>query len=145
MNKTGLLRLITILLFAVILIYLLFAGLFQNRETDIQASILGLPVLQGDFQRAAPGRGDFQFPLDHGPHEEYQTEWWYYTGNLQTNEGMSFGYQLTFFRRALLPDEKVIARDSNWGVNQVYLAHFTLTDIETGKFSYWERISRGAA
>lgn len=33
---------------------------------------------------------------DLGPHYDYQTEWWYYTGNLETADGRLFGYQLTF-------------------------------------------------
>ena len=43
------------------------------------------------------------FPRDLGPHDDYQTEWWYYTGNLETDVGRLFGFQLTFFRRALTP------------------------------------------
>ena len=39
-----------------------------------------------------------EFPRDHGAHPEYQIEWWYYTGNLHTDDGQAFGYQLTFFR-----------------------------------------------
>ncbi len=42
-----------------------------------------------------------EFPGDAGPHERFQTEWWYYTGNLNTSGGRHFGYQLTIFRRAL--------------------------------------------
>ena len=45
-----------------------------------------------------PGRGS---PRDHGPHPEYATEWWYYTGNLESADGRHFGFQLTFFRSAL--------------------------------------------
>ncbi|CAN5870209.1 lipocalin-like domain-containing protein [soil metagenome] len=43
----------------------------------------------------------FAFPDDHGPHPTFRTEWWYFTGNLTTDEGEEFGYQLTFFRSAL--------------------------------------------
>ena len=32
-----------------------------------------------------------QFPRDHGAHPEYQIEWWYYTGNLRTDDGKAFG------------------------------------------------------
>lgn len=39
--------------------------------------------------------GAIRFP-DLGPHYDYQTEWWYYTGNLETADGRLFGYQLTF-------------------------------------------------
>ena len=38
------------------------------------------------------------FPADHGPHDEYRTEWWYFTGNINDGEEHHFGYQLTFFR-----------------------------------------------
>ncbi len=41
----------------------------------------------------------FAFPVDHGAHPDYQTEWWYYTGNLRSADGRQWGYQLTFFRR----------------------------------------------
>ena len=44
------------------------------------------------------GPCNLTFPKDHGPHPGYRTEWWYYTGNLQTESGARFGYQLTFFR-----------------------------------------------
>ncbi len=53
----------------------------------------------GVCTRVAPR--PFVYPIDLGPHLEYQTEWWYYTGNLETADGRHFGYQLTFFRRGL--------------------------------------------
>ncbi len=43
------------------------------------------------------------FPRDLGAHDDYQTEWWYYTGNLATTTGRPFGFQLTIFRRGLTP------------------------------------------
>ncbi|MCB0051570.1 MAG: carotenoid 1,2-hydratase, partial [Caldilinea sp.] len=46
----------------------------------------------------------FSFPRDHGPHPDYRTEWWYYTGNLSADDGTLYGYQLTFFRSALTPE-----------------------------------------
>ena len=47
---------------------------------------------------------EFVFPDDHGPHDDYQTEWWYYTGNLTGAGGDEYGFQLTFFRSAIEPD-----------------------------------------
>ena len=38
------------------------------------------------------------FPEDHGPHPDFRTEWWYYTGHLETESGKRYGYQVTFFR-----------------------------------------------
>jgi predicted secreted hydrolase len=54
----------------------------------------------GSFARAlAPPQ--FRFPEDFGPHTDFQTEWWYTTGNLETAEGRPFGFQFTVFRQAL--------------------------------------------
>lgn len=88
---------------------------------------------------------NFQFPDDHGPHPDYQTEWWYYTGNLYADGGRRFGFQLTFFRRALLPPQRMLDRQSNWSTEQVYMAHFALTDAVGGEFKAYERVARGAA
>lgn len=83
----------------------------------------------------------FTFPLDHGPHPEYQTEWWYYTGNLQTSAGEEFGYQLTIFRRAL--SERNGDRSAGLAAGQIYFAHFAITDA-SGMQVQQERFSRGA-
>ena len=84
----------------------------------------------------------FRFPEDHGPHPEFRTEWWYYTGNLATREGRQLGFQLTFFRSALAPE--MAPRPSGWASRQVYLAHFTVTDVEGERFRSFERWNRGA-
>lgn len=84
----------------------------------------------------------FQFPADHGPHPEFRTEWWYFTGNLATQEERRFGFQLTFFRSALAPE--MPARESAWATRQAWLAHFTVSDIAGGTFHSFERWSRGA-
>ncbi len=83
------------------------------------------------------------FPTDLGPHPNYRTEWWYYTGNLQTAAGRDFGFQLTFFRRALTAEETAAAND--WQTRQVYMAHFTVSDVADEAFYPAERFSRGAA
>lgn len=95
-----------------------------------------------DFARAREPR-PFDFPRDHGPHLEYQTEWWYYTGNLSGADGQRFGFQLTFFRRGLRSGET--QRPSEWAGNHVYFAHFTVTDVTRERFVATERFSRGAA
>ncbi len=96
---------------------------------------------QAGFARALKPR-PFIFPADHGPHPQFKTEWWYYTGNLQNDQGRRFGYQLTFFRIALRPEP--IERDSNWAADQVYMAHFALTDPAAKRFYHFERFSRAA-
>lgn len=105
-----------------------------------------LSVMRGDadagFARAFEPM-EFEFPRDHGPHPRYKIEWWYYTGNLKSDSGDDFGYQLTFFRSALTP--KVQERSSNFSANQIYMAHFALTNASRGEFYSFERFSRGAA
>ena len=92
-----------------------------------------------------PPAHTLQFPADYGPHDDFQTEWWYYTGNLTAANGEHFGYQLTFFRRALQPPAQRVARSSAWATDQVYLADFALTDVAGGKHDVFERLERGAA
>jgi hypothetical protein len=41
------------------------------------------PVRPTGFARATEPNA-IEFPRDLGPHDDYQTEWWYYTGNLAT-------------------------------------------------------------
>ncbi len=85
---------------------------------------------------------DFVFPRDHGAHPAYRTEWWYYTGNLADSDGNAYGYQLTFFRSALTPDQP--ERASDLATNQIYMAHFALTDGRANRHASFERFSRGA-
>lgn len=93
----------------------------------------------------ADGARTWDFPADFGAHPEFQTEWWYYTGNLVSESGRRFGYQLTFFRRGLVPPQEFVQRDSRWAANQVYMGHFALSDIEAGDHHFYERFSRGGA
>lgn len=123
------------------------SGLADNQQPPpVQARLAAqaYPADPNGFSRAE-GPRSFSFPADHGPHDDFQTEWWYYTGNLQTPDSRRFGYQLTFFRRALLPPDQTTRRASDWATSQVYMAHFTLTDISSQKYQAFERLSRGAA
>lgn len=85
---------------------------------------------------------EFVFPDDHGAHEDFRNEWWYFTGNLYDRDGRRFGYQLTFFRIALSPVD--LERESEWATNQIYMAHFTISDVENGEFYCFEKLNRGA-
>ncbi len=99
-------------------------------------------ISAGEFKRALPGKV-FSFPRDHFSHPEFKTEWWYYTGHLQTkNQNRSFGYQLTFFRTGLRREAKKPA--SKWSIQDLYFAHLALTDETGKKFDYREKINRGS-
>lgn len=94
------------------------------------------------FARAEVVR-EFVFPEDHGPHPDFQTEWWYVTGHLETDSGRRFGLQWTIFRRALSPE--MGERGSDWASRQLYMGHMALSDIEGEKHLAEERFTRGAA
>lgn len=96
---------------------------------------------QAGFRKAIEPK-DWTFPADFGPHPDYQTEWWYYTGNLETETHQPLGFQLTVFRRALSPQSA--ATDSPWRTPQIFSAHFTVSDIQHQRFYHQERFSRGS-
>ena len=93
------------------------------------------------FARALEPR-PFVLPEDHGPHFDYQTEWWYFTGNLEDERGGRFGFQLTFFRRGLSPGPP--PPGPGLATNQIYFAHFAVTDVAGGRHVAEERFARGA-
>ncbi|HVS00247.1 MAG TPA: lipocalin-like domain-containing protein [Thermoanaerobaculia bacterium] len=139
---------IAILLLVVALGAAVWALARPDRRGEPSASLSVAEALRGDdargYARAVEPR-DFSFPADHGPHPEFRTEWWYYTGNLATREGRRFGFQLTFFRSALAPlAPKTPERRSAWATRQAWLAHFTVTDVEGRRFRSFERWSRDA-
>lgn len=112
--------------------------------------VAGLPVFTAQvvatdktphtFDMAAPGY-QYRFPRDHGAHERFRTEWWYYTGHVTAADGRRFGFELTFFRRGIPPDQ-VQTLPSKWSIQQLYLAHFALTDLNSGRFYYADKVSR---
>lgn len=83
---------------------------------------------QLSFRHAQAGYA-FEFPRDHASHQGFQTEWWYYTGQLYDVDAQPFrdppryGFQLTFFRRQESPAPEAMSE---------YLAHAALTDLKTG-------------
>src|SRR5262245_36728510 len=100
------------------------AGLGDASVAEPRARLSAVQAAAGaaGFARATAPR-PFAFPRDHGPHPEYATEWWYYTGNLDSEDGRHFGFQLTFFRSALAPAAP--ARASDWATTNIYMAHFS--------------------
>lgn len=97
-------------------------------------------ALTAGFRSAEPGY-QYRFPRDHGTHDDFRTEWWYYTGHLTAGNGRRFGYQVTFFRRGI-ESERVGANRSQWAIRQLYLAHVAVTDLDQKRFRYAEKISR---
>ena len=115
----------------------------EPTPTDAQTDVAGIlgPAETTGYERAIEVR-PFRFPRDHGPHPGFRSEWWYFTGNLQSAAGRRFGYELTIFRFALRPGVPV--RASAWATNQVFIGHFAVTDVAGGHFHHAERLSRQA-
>jgi predicted secreted hydrolase len=97
----------------------------------------------GQWAVALPGY-QITLPADHYPHYQFRTEWWYFTGNVQTADGRAFGYQLTFFRHGYRPPGVGNPPGSRFVMNDVKFAHFAVTDVSAGKFHFDSRVSRGA-
>ena len=92
------------------------------------------------YQLALPGR-KLSFPADHYSHPDFKTEWWYYTGHLETESGKRYGYQVTFFRFGVRDRQQEMKEKPLF--TELYMAHFALSDVATKKFIYRERINRG--
>jgi len=97
-----------------------------------------LQPLAAQYRQAVPGYR-FEFPRDYFNHPNFQTEWWYYTGNLTASNGHRFGFELTFFREAVSRDA---APASDWAVRDLYLAHLGLSDLDGRQFYHSERVNR---
>ncbi|HXN24714.1 MAG TPA: lipocalin-like domain-containing protein [Candidatus Dormibacteraeota bacterium] len=105
-------------------------------------ALLFLQPLAAQYRAALPGYR-YVFPRDHFSHPEFQTEWWYYTGNLKATDGHRFGFELTFFRHGVARDvPKNAAKSSAWDVHDVYFAHLALSDLDSGKFYPTARTNR---
>ncbi|MHA7648575.1 lipocalin-like domain-containing protein [Mycobacterium sp. ML4] len=135
---------------ALIVIASVIAGWFwqQRLPAPERADAIRSMLADGDTAgyALATEPGSMEFPRDLGPHNDFQTEWWYYTGNLESGDGRLFGYQLTFFRRALSPPggSAEVAQASSWRTPQIYSAHFAVSDITAGAFHPTEKFSRAA-
>lgn len=134
----------------------------MNTLACFLTSILMLGLLTGCEQPSPPGEGvsatlhqadtagfdramsvrPFEFPADHGPHPDFRDEWWYVTGNLESQEGRRFGFQITFFRHGLRRGKR--PGGSNWAGQDAWMAHFALTDVSGQRYTSFQRISREA-
>ena len=103
--------------------------------TIIFLSFVGADVT---WKYATPER-PVVLPADHVSHPDYKIEWWYYTGNVEDASGRRFGYQLTFFRVGVDPEPE---NPSRWAVRDLFMAHFAVSDLATGRFHAFDRLQR---
>ena len=149
-----------IVFIAIVILALLGVGTYvmtQGDSASIDSSVALAEAMGGDttgYARAEEVR-NFTFPADHGPHPDFNTEWWYVTGNLHTESGRRAGYELTIFRVAMTPPDSAgapirrastnPADTSSWAADQFYMAHFAVSDVAGEEIHTFERFSRGAA
>jgi predicted secreted hydrolase len=110
----------------------------RNRFICLLAIFFLAQTSPAQYRTALPGYR-FEFPRDHFNHPDFQTEWWYYTGNLKSSDGHRFGFELTFFRQAVARDP---AKNSPWDASDLYLAHLALSDLDAQNFYHAERTNR---
>jgi predicted secreted hydrolase len=110
----------------------------KNELACVAAALLFVTQLSPTYRVARPGYG-YEFPRDHFNHPDFQTEWWYYTGNVQSTEGHHFGFELTFFRQGI---DRSPNTGSAWDLRDVYMAHLALSDLDGSRFYHAERTNR---
>jgi predicted secreted hydrolase len=110
----------------------------KSRWASVSALLFVAITTTAQFRTALPGYR-YNFPHDHFNHPDFQTEWWYYTGNVKSADGHRFGFELTFFRLGVDRNSKT---PSTWAVRDLYLAHLALSDLDRGKFLHVQRANR---
>src|SRR4029077_2212178 len=110
----------------------------KSRLACFVAVVLSLQPAAAQYRTALPGY-HYEFPRDYFNHPEFQTEWWYYTGNLKSSDGRRLGFELTFFGQAVSRDP---AKAAAWDVKDLFFAHLALSDLDGGKFYHADRTNR---
>ncbi len=119
----------------------MYSGLARGASAIVLLLALSLYASEFSYKPALPGYR-YNFPRDHFEHPDFRTEWWYYTGNVHDSAGKRFGFELVFFRQGERCAETGAAKISAWSVDDLYLGHLALTDIDGHQFYYTERLNR---
>ena len=129
--------------FGIVGVLITLAGCGSEPVAPRNLTLLRLGSVLGEtsesFSRAEEIRA-FRFPLDHGSHDSFRSEWWYLTAMLDDEDGSEFGVQFTVFRQALKAQE---VSSNPWQSVQVYLGHLALTDVDSGTHREFQRVARG--
>ena len=81
-----------------------------------------------------------KFPDDFYYRKDYRVQWWYLTGHLMDETGREFGYELTFFAVGVQKKKY----KSRFGVRNIYISHFALSDVKKRRFLSSESADVGA-
>ncbi|MGI8566654.1 MAG: lipocalin family protein, partial [Pyrinomonadaceae bacterium] len=117
-----------------------FIETFEQTAASVLDTIADAVVGKAASLRDGTEHRGVELPRDLYAHDAAQTEWWYYTGHMETARGRRFGFELVFFKRRTDLDRfgvvplRLIA-------NPLYFAHFGVTDEARQKFRYDHRKS----
>jgi predicted secreted hydrolase len=92
-----------------------------------------------DYKDVARGYR-LQFPDDFYYKMDYRVQWWYFTGHLFDETGREFGYELTFF----VVGVQKKAYKSRFGVRNIYISHFAVSDVSKKDFYFSDKSDSGA-
>jgi predicted secreted hydrolase len=103
--------------------------------------LLALPSIShaGEYKDITPDSG-VTLPGDFYYRSDYRVQWWYFTGHLFDGRGGEFGYELTFFVVGV--QKRLYA--SRFGVDNIYISHFAVTDVRNGKYYFYDKADSGA-
>lgn len=122
----------------------------KPQSTSVRIAELMNDDTRGGFARVESTR-EFDFPVDHGRHPEFKHERWHFSGNLESLDGERYGYQFSIHRIGLTPDTSAGSKAKNdasddyrstWRTSDIYLANFSITDVEDDKFYQSEKMAR---
>ncbi|MFJ3484225.1 lipocalin-like domain-containing protein [Pseudomonas sp. NPDC090202] len=122
-----------------LLILALLLGACDDKPEE-EKGFAGLADDAASYAQVTPGK-TFEFPADHGPHNDFRIEWWYITANLKDADGQSFGVQWTLFRNALPRANTDAASDSGWANRNLWMGHAAVTSADDHYAA--ERYARG--
>lgn len=115
----------------------------MKRLALLAAACVTLAPAHAEWRLALPG-WQYEFPRDHGNHPDFKTEWWYFTGNVRSEAGREFGYQLTFFRHGVGESGEDIIPLSRFVTRDIKFAHFAVSDLSGQRFFFDHALARGA-
>ena len=121
----------------------LFFGAAVGQPVTSDFSPQPLAEKTSDGYRVPQAEHRFEFPRDHGSHPDFKVEWWYLTGHLFGPSSERFGFQATFFRKAVPPRIPTESQSEvAFRTDEIFLFHAALLDVATGRFVHTERLAR---
>ena len=122
-------------LLTLLLAALVFPGALASGPPEGQTTFRGIK----EYREISPG--DIPgLPRAFYYQKEYKIQWWYFTGHLFDDRGREFGYELAFFVFGI---QKRHYR-SQFGVDNIYVSHFAVSDLGQKKFYFTGTADAGA-